>query len=90
MISVAIANFNGTAFLRHAVASALAQRGVECEVLIVDDRSTDESWALAQQKMVFHRRTEFRVHSLDRKFPYLMSDVLAIFVQELFSNFRIF
>lgn len=49
MISVAIANFNGTAFLRHAVASALAQRGVEVEILIVDDRSTDDSWALAQQ-----------------------------------------
>lgn len=49
MISIAIANFNGAAFLRQAVASALAQRGVEIEVLIVDDRSTDDSWALAQQ-----------------------------------------
>lgn len=49
MISVAIANFNGAAFLRQAVASALAQRGVELEILIVDDRSTDDSWAIAQQ-----------------------------------------
>lgn len=49
MISIAIANFNGTAFLRQAVTSALAQRGVECEILIVDDCSTDASWALAQQ-----------------------------------------
>lgn len=49
LISFAIANFNGERFLRDAVASALAQRGVTVEVLIVDDRSTDGSWALAQR-----------------------------------------
>ncbi|TGX53511.1 glycosyltransferase [Sphingomonas gei] len=48
-ISFAIANFNGERFLRDAVESALAQRGVGVEVLIVDDRSTDGSWALAQR-----------------------------------------
>lgn len=49
MISFAIANFNGERFLRDAVEAALAQRGVAVEILIVDDRSTDGSWALAQR-----------------------------------------
>lgn len=49
LISFAIANFNGQRFLRDAVASALAQRGVSVEALIVDDCSTDGSWALAQE-----------------------------------------
>ncbi|WP_404338512.1 glycosyltransferase [Sphingomonas sp. MMS12-HWE2-04] len=49
LISFAIANFNGERFLRDAVASALAQRGVTVEILIVDDRSTDGSWELAER-----------------------------------------
>jgi glycosyltransferase involved in cell wall biosynthesis len=49
LISVAIASFDGALFLDAAVASALDQRGVSVEVLIIDDRSTDGSWALAQR-----------------------------------------
>lgn len=48
-ISFAIANFNGGRFLADSVRSALDQRGVSVEVVIVDDYSTDDSWALAQQ-----------------------------------------
>jgi succinoglycan biosynthesis protein ExoO len=47
-VSFAVASYNSDAFLREAVASALAQRGVEVEVLIVDDHSADGSDALAQ------------------------------------------
>lgn len=43
MISVIIPNYNGARFLREAVDSALNQQGVELEVIVVDDGSTDES-----------------------------------------------
>lgn len=46
-VSFAVACFNAVDFLEQAVRSALAQRGVSVEVLIVDDGSTDGSQALA-------------------------------------------
>jgi len=48
-VSFAIANFNGGQFLVESIRSALDQRGVSVELIIVDDCSTDDSWALAQQ-----------------------------------------
>jgi succinoglycan biosynthesis protein ExoO len=42
-VSFAVASYNSRAFLEQAVRSALAQRGVEVEVLIVDDHSRDGS-----------------------------------------------
>lgn len=47
MISFIVACYNCENFLRDSVASALAQQDVEVEVLIVDDCSTDQSYALA-------------------------------------------
>lgn len=43
MISIIIPNYNGAAFLREAIDSALYQKGVELEVIVVDDGSTDGS-----------------------------------------------
>ncbi|MDX2031122.1 MAG: glycosyltransferase [Blastocatellia bacterium] len=42
-ISVIIPTYNRAAYLAEAVDSALAQRGVEVEVIIVDDGSTDDT-----------------------------------------------
>lgn len=42
-VSVIIPNYNGAAFLRDAIDSALSQAGVEVEVIVVDDGSTDGS-----------------------------------------------
>jgi succinoglycan biosynthesis protein ExoO len=47
-VSFLVACFNARAYLAEAVASALAQRDVTVEVLIVDDHSTDDSWRLVQ------------------------------------------
>lgn len=41
-------NFNNARYLREAIDSALAQRGCETEVVIVDDGSTDESRAILE------------------------------------------
>lgn len=49
VVSFAVACYNAREFLEACVASALAQRGVEVEVLIVDDHSSDGSDALAAQ-----------------------------------------
>jgi len=49
MISFLMANYNGSRFLEVAVASALAQRGVEVEVIIADDCSTDDSAKIAMR-----------------------------------------
>ena len=43
MISVIIPNYNGARFLREAIDSALDQQGVDVEVIVVDDGSTDDS-----------------------------------------------
>ena len=48
-VSIAIPCFNAERWLRTAIASALAQRGIEPEVIVVDDGSTDGSAAIAHE-----------------------------------------
>ena len=48
MISIIIPNYNGAKFLREAIDSALDQQGVELEVIVVDDGSTDDSRAILE------------------------------------------
>ena len=43
MISLVVNNFNYAEFVAEAIESALAQRGAETEVIVVDDGSTDGS-----------------------------------------------
>jgi glycosyltransferase involved in cell wall biosynthesis len=49
LVSVIIPTFNRCGFVREAVASACAQRGAECEVVVIDDSSTDGT-AVALEK----------------------------------------
>lgn len=49
VISFAVASYNASSYLEAAVKSALGQRRCSVEVLIVDDRSSDTSWQLAQE-----------------------------------------
>src|SRR5262245_21627849 len=46
-VSVIIPCYNGAAFLRETVQSAVAQTHVPLEVIVVDDGSTDDSAAIA-------------------------------------------
>jgi glycosyltransferase involved in cell wall biosynthesis len=48
VISVCINNYNYERFLRETITSALTQEGVELEVIVVDDGSTDDSRAILE------------------------------------------
>lgn len=48
-VSVIIPSYNYARFLTDAVKSALAQEGVEPEIIVVDDASTDDSAAIAER-----------------------------------------
>jgi glycosyltransferase involved in cell wall biosynthesis len=47
-ISVIIPVFNGTNYLREAIDSVLSQTYKNYEIIVVDDGSTDETWAVIQ------------------------------------------
>lgn len=59
LVSIAVANFNGARFLEAAVHSALAQSVGGIEVIIVDDRSTDASPAIAERLAAADKRVSF-------------------------------
>lgn len=48
-VSVVIASYNCAAYLGDAIRSALGQTGVSVEIVVVDDCSTDKSFAIAQE-----------------------------------------
>jgi succinoglycan biosynthesis protein ExoO len=48
-VSVVVAAFNAASFVERAIGSALASTGVVVEVVVVDDVSTDDTWALLQR-----------------------------------------
>lgn len=48
-VSVVIATYNRASLLPRAIASVLAQRGVELELIVVDDGSTDGTPAMLQE-----------------------------------------
>jgi len=62
-VSVVIPCYNYGHFLREAVESALAQRGVEVEIIIVDDRSTDDSREVATMLADRHPEVQLVVNT---------------------------
>jgi succinoglycan biosynthesis protein ExoO len=61
-VTVVIAAWNAEAFLADAINSALSQDGVELEVLVIDDASSDQTSAVAEAIS----DPRIRVHRLDR------------------------
>src|SRR5687767_8676919 len=47
-VSAIIPAYNCARFVRGAIESVLAQEGVETEVIVVDDCSTDDTWQILQ------------------------------------------
>lgn len=62
-VSVIVPCYNYGQFLAGCVASVLNQSGVEVQLLIVDDCSTDSSAAVARELSERHEQIEFRQHS---------------------------
>ncbi|NVE93341.1 glycosyltransferase [Altererythrobacter sp. JGD-16] len=58
-VTFAVASFNSGKYLEECVNSALSQVGIACEVIIVDDGSTDGSDALAQRLAEVDERVRF-------------------------------
>ena len=48
LVSVIIPAYNSEAFIDQAVSSALASRDVSVEVIVIDDSSTDGTWAILE------------------------------------------
>lgn len=48
LVSVALCTFNGASFVDAQLASVLAQRGVDLEVVVHDDASIDDTWQRLQ------------------------------------------
>jgi Glycosyl transferase family 2 len=62
-VSVIVPCYNYGHFLDGCVNSVLAQQGVDVRVLVIDDRSTDESAEVGQSLAELDHRVEFRPHS---------------------------
>lgn len=45
LVSVAICTYNGEKYIDEQITSVLAQKGVDLEVIVCDDQSTDSTWA---------------------------------------------
>ncbi len=54
-LSVVILTYNQERFIKKALVSALAQEGPPLEIVVSDDRSTDNTWAIVQQVVAEYR-----------------------------------
>ena len=53
-VSIIIPAYNAARFLERAYASAIEQTGVDFEVILVDNNSTDDTWAIMQRLRAAH------------------------------------
>ncbi len=76
-VSVVIPCYNYGHYLPGAVASALDQEGVDVDVLVVDDASTDDSAAVARSLAESDPRVDVLVHEVNRGHIAAYNDGLA-------------
>lgn len=76
-VSVVIPCYNYGRFLAEAVASALDQQGLDVDVLIVDDASTDDSAEVALRLAAADSRVDVLVHETNRGHIATYNDGLA-------------
>ena len=76
-VSVVVPCYNYGHFLPQAVASALDQSGVDVDVLIVDDCSTDDSAAVAQRLAAADPRIDVLLHETNQGHIQTYNDGLA-------------
>lgn len=63
-ITISISSYNQAEYLRDAIESALNQT-VLCKVLVIDDGSTDNSWAIAQHIALNNKNMEV-IHQVNK------------------------
>lgn len=68
-VSVIIPTYNRCAMVREAIASVLAQRGVDCELIVVDDGSTDSTQAEVERLAADLRPASFRLIRMPHSGP---------------------
>jgi len=66
LVSIIMPSYNNETWIRRAIHSALSQRGVNVELLVIDDGSTDGSVSIARRIAKDH--PNMRVYSLLRNF----------------------
>ncbi len=66
LVSICIPTYNGSAFLRQCLDSALAQADVDLEVVILDDASQDGTVEIVQEYAQHDRRVRFHQNSENR------------------------
>jgi len=76
-VSVVIPCYNYGRYLSGAVASALDQEGIDVDVLIVDDASTDDSAQIAKSLAAADPRVDVLVHELNQGHIRTYNDGLA-------------
>ncbi|HWK68758.1 MAG TPA: glycosyltransferase family A protein [Rhizobiaceae bacterium] len=77
-VTVVIPCFNYARYLPDAVDSALAQQGADVEVIIVDDKSTDDSLAVARRLAGADRRITVLAHETNTGPVQTFNDGLAL------------
>lgn len=79
-ISVVVANWNYERFLEPCIESVLSQRGVDFELVLVDDGSTDNSAAVMagyeRVATVLHKENGGQASALNFAFPHCKGDLI--------------
>lgn len=81
-VSVVVPCYNYARYLREAVGSALSQRGVEVDVVVVDDASTDDSAAVAADLAEADARVRVVRHAVNRGHLETANEALSLAVGE--------
>jgi glycosyltransferase involved in cell wall biosynthesis len=81
-VSIIVVNFNYDRFLAAAIDSALGQDHPLCEVIVVDDGSTDNSRAIIAKygnriRSVFQERNEGQIVAMNRAWPLARYPILV-------------
>src|SRR5262249_59105555 len=66
LVSICIPTYNGSAFLRQCLDSALAQADADLEVVVLDDASHDGTVEIVQEYAQHDRRVRFHQNSENR------------------------
>jgi glycosyltransferase involved in cell wall biosynthesis len=77
LITIGITCFNAEQTIARAVKSALAQRWVDREILVIDDGSQDNSWNILKSLQMQHKEMRIIRHQCNHGFPKALNTLLS-------------